>query len=128
MAEAEAKAPVIATMDAYLEQVVGVTIVAMRQKRIQHGYSTFEGLLLMSDKQVDDICGAVRKSGAGNVNARDVPVVIQTRLKWVVMHTKYRYMTQRALEFNNAPLEQLQEVAMWVQQLDDDPEEDTVLV
>ena len=37
-------------------------------------------------------------------------------------------MTQRALEFHSAPLEQLQEVAMWVQQLDDDPEEDTVLV
>ena len=45
-------APVIATMDAYLEQVVGVTIAAMRQMLIQHGYSTFEGLLLMSDKQV----------------------------------------------------------------------------
>ena len=61
-AAAAAAAPVIATMDAYLEQVVGVTIVAMRQMLIQHGYSTFEGLLLMSDKQVDDICGAVRKS------------------------------------------------------------------
>ena len=77
-------------MDAYLEQVVGVTVATMRQKLIQHGFSAFEGLLLMDDKQVDDICGAVRKSGAGNVNARNVPVVIQTRLKWVVMHTKYR--------------------------------------
>ena len=55
---------------------------------------------------------SVRKSAAGNANARDVPVVIQTRLKWVVMHTKCRYMTQRALEFNNAPLEQLQGVAL----------------
>ena len=100
----------------------------MRQKLIQHGFNTLESLLLMDEKQVDKICGAVRKGATGQANARDVPVVIQTRLMWVVLHTRHRYMTQRPLEFNNAPLEQLQEVAMWVKQLDEDPEEDTVLV
>ena len=98
----------------------------MREKLIQHG--TLEGLLLMNDDHVDKICGAARKSGTGQVASRDVPVIIQTRLMWVVLHTRHRHMTRRPLEFNNAPLEQLQDVATWVQQLDDDPEEDTVLV
>ena len=44
MADAEAApaavAPVIATMDAYLERVIGVTVAGMRQKLTQHGFNS----------------------------------------------------------------------------------------
>ena len=93
MAEAAAVAPP-ATMLEYLERVIGVTNQQMREKLVGHGIDSMESLVSMKKSDVEKACSAIRKSPTGPVASRDVTMVIQTRLEKLLLHVKYKYLTQ----------------------------------
>ena len=53
-------------------------------------------------------------------------MVIQERLEMLVSSVHYMYITNRTLDYNTADLDVLQSVSTWMDQLGDDPDEETI--
>ena len=125
-AAAAAAALVFADMDAYLLGVIGVTNVPMRGKLIAAGFRDLNALVKKKDDFAHKACVSVRKSTTGVGATRDVSMETETRLEQLVQYSKYRYMVQRPMDYNDATLDNLETVHDWVQQLPEDPNADVV--
>ena len=113
-------------MHEHLEQVIGVTSHGMRNRLKENGFTDLDVLVTMDRERVEQTCSTIRKSTTGPAATREVTVAIQSRLVKLVAHAKCMHITQRALDYNAAPLVQLDSVATWIDQLDGDPDEGTV--
>ena len=98
----------------------------MRNRLIENGFTDLDVLVTMDKERVEQTCSTIRKSTTGPAATREVTMVTQSRLVNLVAHAKYMYITQRALDYNAVPLTQLDSVAAWIDQLDEDPDEGTV--
>ena len=117
----------INNMDEYLERTIGVTNPGMRNKLITNGFTDLDALVRKKKKDVDKACLAIRKT-TGPVASREISMVIQERLEMLVSYVHYMYITNRTLDYNTAELDELQSVSTWMDQLGDDPDEETVQV
>ena len=99
-------------MEAYLEHTIGVTNQTVRTNLINSGISTLEALTLRDESFIETACTNTRKAGA-QVATRDVPAIVETRLKLLVNWCKFRYMIQRPLEFGVATLAALEAIGRW---------------
>ena len=123
---ADAAAPAIATMDAYLEQTLGVANQGMRDKIVAAGFTNMDVLVKKADTFAHQACQTVRKSSTGQAASKDVTMAVEEALSKLVLVCKYRYITQRPLAYNQATLDNLDIVWDWFSQLEDDPSEDSV--
>ena len=115
----------INTMEEYLERTIGVTNQGMRNKLVTNGFTGLDALVRMKESNVEATCQAIRKT-TGPAASREVSMVIQKRLEMLVSHVHYMYITNRTLDYNTATLDELQSVSTWMDQLGDDPDEETV--
>ena len=94
----------ITTMHEYLEQVIGVTSHGMRNGLIENGFTDLDALVTMDKERVEQTCSTIGKSTTGPAATREVSMVVQSRLVKLVAHAKYMCITQRALDYDAAPL------------------------
>ena len=121
-------AAAIVNMQQYLEEVIQMNPQGKRQKFLEAGVTTLNALVRKSDEFAHKASQTIRKSNTGHAPARDVTLEEENRIYWLVIFCRFRYMVQRPQTFAAATLEDLEEVATWYNQLEDDPADDTVAV
>ena len=115
-------------MQQYLENVLQMNPQGKRQKFQEAGVTTLAALVRKSDEFAHKASQTIRKSTTGQAPARDVSLEEETRLHRLVIFCRFRYMIQRPQAFAAATLDALEEVAMWCDQLEEDPSDDSVAV
>ena len=115
-----------ANMQLYMDQVLGINNVGMRNKLENAGFRNLASLVKKDTKFAHYACQSVRKSGTGQAASRDVTMEMEENLGRLVLYSRYRYIVQRPLDYASATLANLEVVDDWFNQLEDDPSEDTV--
>ena len=121
-------AAAIVNMQQYLEEVLEINPQGKRQKFQEAGVTTLQALVRKPDDFAHKASQTIRKSNTGQPAQRDVSLEEETRIHGLVIFCRFRYMIQRPHAFGAATLDNLDEVTTWYEQLEEDPEPDTVPV
>ena len=113
-------------MDGYLNQILGINNAGVRNRLREKGFEDFDEIQFHSTQEVTRICDNIRKTNDGNIGNRTISVPLEENLKKLVLHTRYKYLTNRQPQYNQAPMDELDAVSLYFGQLGDDPDEDTV--
>ena len=121
---AAAAAPIIATFNEYLQQVIDVPRNGMREKIVNSGfdvdfYNKEEGFTHRA-------CQQIRKTPTGQAADRDITTLQEERLKQYARYEKYSYIVQRAVVYDEATLLVIGNVDQWFKTLPEDPGDDMV--
>ena len=115
-------------MNHYLNNTLDVNPNQKRNKIINSGFTNLDVLVKRKPTFARKACQAVRKSGTGEPQHRDVSMVTEEHLGELILHTKFRYLVQRDLDYAEATLANLDLVSDWFSQLPEDPPEDSVTI
>ena len=99
-------------MQAYLEQTIGVANATVRNNLVTSGFTSLEALVNLNEAFVTSACSNIRKAG-GQVDTRNVPALVELRLKQLVIWCNYRYMVQRPLQYADATVAALTAIGNW---------------
>ena len=117
-----------ANMQDYLDQVLLIAPQGKREKFATAGVTTLQALVRKPDTFAHQAAQTIRKSSTGHAQARDVSLEEETRIGQLVYFCKLRYLLQRPLAFGAATLDNIEAVAVWFEQLEEDPDEGSVAV
>ena len=107
-----------AAMDNYLNQILGVNQAVTRTRIIQNGFHSLASLTRRDVKHASKVCSVVRKITTGPAVARIVSVTTEDNLGNLTRYARYRYITQRPMDFADATLNNLDELGYWSTQLE----------
>ena len=85
----------------YLEHTFQLTRGGMRELIIANGFNSARALITKETEFVSKMCTYIRKCTQGAAQDRNVTVETEQRLSRLQLYTKYFYMTQREVEWNN---------------------------
>ena len=89
-----------AAMAQYLEDELGVENDLMRERIQAAGFSTLRILVKKEPDFAKKVCNVVRKGTGGVAASKDVPVTVEEGMRQLILMTRYLYVTQRELDYD----------------------------
>ena len=102
-----------AAMEDHLDQTLGVPEQLTRERIVDNGFHSLEGLIRRQTDFARKVCTAVRKTTGGAAAARLVSLSTEGDLANLILYAKYVYIIQRPINFDEADLNTLDALGYW---------------